>query len=370
MSRVSKVVVAVLVVLGVALLWLALTLSHNGPCGAAPVLASDAARMKAIEYRCYGQPDVLKLETVAKPVPAQTQVLVKVGAVSLNPVDWHFMQGTPYIARLDAGIGVPKDPRLVVDFAGVVEAVGARVTHFKPGDQVFGRARGSLAEFVAVGEDGSLALKPQNMSLTQAAAVGVAGVTALQALRDRAHVQPGQKVLINGASGGVGTFAVQIAKALGAEVTGVCSTRNVELVRSLGADHVIDYTKEDFTKSEQRYDVILDAVVNHSMWDYRNVLTPKGVDVSIGGGSPTDNPWIGPFGSPIKAWFESPFVGARFVMFFAQIPQQDLVALSELMASAKVTPVIDRRYSLAEVPAAMRYLEQGHARGKVIIDIP
>jgi NADPH:quinone reductase-like Zn-dependent oxidoreductase len=326
--------------------------------------------MKAIQYRCYGTADVLKVETVARPVPADNQVRVQVHAASINPLDWHLMYGRPYIMRLGAGIGTPKDPRAGADFAGVVESVGKSVTHFKPGDAVFGQADGTLAEFVTLGENAGLASKPENISFEQAAAIPVAGVTALQALRDQAHVQPGQRVLINGASGGVGTFAVQIAKALGAEVTGVCSTHNVELVRSLGADHVVDYTKEDFTKSDQRYDVILDNVVNHSLWDYRHVLTPKGILVIVGGGSATENPWTGAFEAPLKASVESLFVSARWAMFIADVSGKDLMNMHDLIATGKVTPVIDRHYTLEETPAAMRYLEQGHARGKVVIDIP
>jgi NADPH:quinone reductase-like Zn-dependent oxidoreductase len=368
MSRGYKILAAVLIVIGGAVLWLAIVVSHNGACATAPPLSGEGERMKTIVRRCYGPPDVLTLETAAKPVPAERQVLVRVRAVSLNPVDWHFMRGTPYLIRLLIGTGVPKDPRLATDFAGVVEAVGKDVTHFKAGDEVFGRSA-ALAEFVILPEAGSIAAQPQNVSFEQAAAVGVAGVTALEGLRDRAHVQPGQKVLINGASGGVGTFAVQIAKALGAEVTGVCSTHNVDLVRSLGADHVIDYTHEDFTQGDQRYDVILDNVVNHSLWDYRKVLEPKGIDVNIGGGSSSDSPWIGPFVAPLKAMVESPLVSPRVVSFYADLDQKDLTALGELMASGKVTPVVDRKFSLEEATAAMRYLEQGHARGKVVIDI-
>jgi NADPH:quinone reductase-like Zn-dependent oxidoreductase len=368
MSRGYKILVSVLVVVGVAVVWLGIVLSHNGACGAAPALSGEGERMKTIVRRCYGSPDVLKLESAAKPLPGEREVLIMVRAVSLNPVDWHFMRGTPYLVRLLIGTGVPKDPRLAADFAGVVESVGKNVTRFKAGDEVFGRAA-SLAEFVILPEEGAIAPKPQNVSFEQAAAVGVAGVTALEAFRDRAQVQPGQKVLINGASGGVGTFAVQIAKALGAQVTGVCSTHNIDLVRSLGADHVIDYTKEDFTKGDQRYDVILDNVVNHSLWDYRKVLQPKGIDVNIGGGSTSDSPWIGAFIAPLKAMVEGPLVSPRFVTFYADLDQKDLTALGDLMASGKVTPVVDRRYSLEETPAAMRYLEQGHARGKIVIDV-
>ncbi|HWW19244.1 MAG TPA: NAD(P)-dependent alcohol dehydrogenase [Steroidobacteraceae bacterium] len=370
MRWITRIALALLLVVGVALLSLALVVSHNGACVSAPGPSADAERMKAIEYRCYGTADVLKVETVVRPVPADNQVRVQVRAASINPLDWHYLHGTPYLMRLSAGIGTPKDPGLGADFAGVVESVGRSVTHFKAGDAVFGQADGTLAEFVTLPEDGSLASKPDNISFEQAAAIPVAGVTALQALRDQAHVLPGQKVLINGASGGVGTFAVQIAKALGAEVTGVCSTHNVEMVRSLGADHVVDYTKEDFTKSDQRYDVVLDNVVNHSLWDYRHVLTPKGILVIVGGGSSNENPWIGAFQAPLKASVQSLFVSPRWVMFFADVSAKNLTAMHDLVASGKVTPVIDRHYALDETATAMRYLEQGHARGKIVIDIP
>ena len=256
--------------------------------------------MKAIVYSDYGLSN-LKLENIEKPVPNDDQILVKVRAASINPYDWHFVEGTPYIMRMmGVGLRKPKDIQLGVDFAGTVEAVGKNVTQFKPGDEVFGGRGGAFAEYVCRRADGAVALKPANLTFEQAASVNIAGITALQALRDKGKVQPGQKVLINGASGGVGTFAVQIAKSFGAAVTGVCSTRNVDLVRSLGADHVIDYTKEDFAKGTERYDVILDNVPNHSLSECRRILTPNGKYVMIGGGGPNDSRWIGPFGRVIK----------------------------------------------------------------------
>jgi NADPH:quinone reductase-like Zn-dependent oxidoreductase len=325
--------------------------------------------MKAIVYCDYGLPN-LKLEEVEKPVPNEDQILVKVRAASVNPYDWHFVEGTPKIMRMmGVGLRKPKDTRLGVDFAGTVEAVGKNVTMFKPGDEVFGGKTGAFAEYVCRRAEGAVALKPANISFEQAASVNIAGITALQAIRDKGKVQAGQKILINGASGGVGTFAVQIAKLFGADVTGVCSTRNVDMVRSLGADHVIDYTKEDFTKAEQRYDVILDNVINRSLLECRRVLTPKGKYVMIGGGGPNEQGVIGPLANPIKAMLLSPFVSQEMGMMMADTNQKDLTVLADLMQSGKVKPVIDRTYKLSEVPEAIRYLEQGHARGKVIITV-
>jgi NADPH:quinone reductase-like Zn-dependent oxidoreductase len=331
--------------------------------------AAPANPMKAIVYCDYGVPN-LKFQEIEKPTPADDQVLVKVRAASVNPLDWHFIEGTPYVMRaMGVGLRKPKDTRLGVDFAGTVEAVGEKVTKFKPGDDVFGGRDGAFAEYVCVREARAVALKPANITFEQAASVPIAGVTALQGLRDKGKVQSGQGVLINGASGGVGTFAVQIAKSMGADVTGVCSTRNVDMVRSLGADHVIDYTKEDFTKSAQRYDVMYDTVGNRSLLKCRRVLTPKGKAVMIGGGGPGDQGLIGPLVGPIKLLMLSPFVSQEMGTFLAELNQKDLTALADLMQSGKVTPVIDKRYKLSELPQAIEYLEQGHARGKVIIAV-
>ncbi|MEJ1965385.1 MAG: NAD(P)-dependent alcohol dehydrogenase [Gammaproteobacteria bacterium] len=323
--------------------------------------------MKAILYRCYGSPDVLRLEDTEKPVPADNELLVKVRASSVNPLEWHYMRGTPYVMRMDSGRGAPVDPRLGVDFAGTVEAVGKDVKQFHPGDEVFGGKLGAFAEYLKVREDRAVVLKPANITFEQAAAAPIAALTALQALRDTGQLRAGQKVLINGASGGVGTFAVQIAKSFGAEVTGVCSTRNVQMVKSIGADHVIDYTKEDFTRGTQQYDLILDAVGNHGLLEYRRVMPPRGSLVIVGG--PNDGPWIGPLSGPIKAMLLSPFVSQNFNMIFSELTQKDLTVISDLMRTGKLTPVIDRRYGLSEVPAAIAYLEQGHARGKVVIEV-
>src|SRR2546421_3451029 len=323
--------------------------------------------MKAIVYCDYGLSN-LKLEEIEKPTPTDDQVLVRVRAASVNPYDWHFVEGTPKIMRaMGVGLRKPKDTRLGVDFAGTVEAVGKNVTQFKPGDEVFGGRGGAFAEYVCPRATRAVALKPASVTFEQAASVNIAGITALQALRDKGKVQPGQKVLINGASGGVGTFAVQIAKSFGADVTGVCSTRNVDLVRSLGADHVIDYTKEDFAKGEQRYDVILDNVPNHSLSECRRILTPNGKYVMIGGGGPNDNRWVGPFGRVIKTMVMSPFINQKMGMMMADTDQNDLSILAEMMQSGKMKAVIDRTYKLSELPEAIRYVEEGHARGKVVI---
>jgi NADPH:quinone reductase-like Zn-dependent oxidoreductase len=330
--------------------------------------AAPATPMKAVVYCDYGVPN-LKLQEIEKPAPADDQLLVKVRAASVNPLDWHFIEGTPYIMRaMGVGLRKPADTRLGVDFAGTVEVVGKSVTQFKPGDEVFGGRTGAFAEYVCVREARAVTLKPANITFEQAASVPIAGITALQGLRDKGKVQSGQKVLINGASGGVGTFAVQIAKSYGAEVTGVCSTRNLDMVRSLGADHVIDYTKDDFTKSDQRYDVILDNVANHSLSEFRRVLKPDGTYVLIGGGGANENRWLGPgLTQAFKAMFLSKFVSQQMGMMLAELNQKDLTFLADLMQSGKVTPVIDRTYKLSDLPDAIRYLEEGHARGKVVI---
>jgi len=361
-----KVANGILIFVAVAIASLALVLSHNSDCEPAPTVSAETELMKAIVYRCYGPPDVLRLEDIEKPVPANDEVLVKVHAAAVNPLDWHYMRGSPYLMRLGSGLGAPNDPRLGVDFAGTVEAVGSNVQRFKPGDEVFGGRTGAFAEYVTVREDRALALKPANVTFEQAASVPIAAITALQALRDKSKLEAGQKVLINGASGGVGTFAVQIAKYFGAEVTGVCSTRNVEMVRSIGADHVIDYTKEDYTDGGTQYDVIVDNVGNHSLLANRRVLDTDGILVIVGG--PKGN-WLRPLMGPIKAFVLSPFVDQELGMMLAQFSQEDLTILGDLMQSGKVTPVIDRRYPLSEVPAAIRYSEEGHARGKIIINV-
>jgi NADPH:quinone reductase-like Zn-dependent oxidoreductase len=366
MKRRYKVLGAIGVVLVVSVAALAIVLSHDSPCGTAPALSAGMPSMRAIVYRCYGGPEVLKLENIVKPIPADDRVLVKVQAASVNPLDWHYMQGKPYVMRPGSGIGAPTRVRMGSDFAGTIEAVGKNVKRYKPGDEVYGDGDGAFAEYVSASENGALALKPTNMSMEQAAAVPIAGITALQALRDKGRIQSGQKVLINGASGGVGTFAVQIAKTYGAEVTGVCSGRNAEMVKSLGADHVIDYTKEDFTTASERYDLIIDNVGNHSLGEYRRVLNPNGNLVIIGG--PSDNSWLGPLTGLLKAVLTSPFVSQKMTFMLAQANKDDLEVLRNMMQTGKLTPVIDKRYKLSETAQAISYVEQGHARGKVIVD--
>jgi NADPH:quinone reductase-like Zn-dependent oxidoreductase len=369
-ARIRKVVRVVLILVPVVLVPLALVMSHDARCDAAPAVPADAATMKGIVHRCYGTPDVLKVEDIEKPVPADDQVLVKVHTAAVNPLDWHYVHGMPYIMRFDSGLGAPSNPRLGVDFAGTVEAVGKNVKRFRPGDEVFGGRTGAFGEYVTIREDRAVVPKPANVTFEQAASVPIAAITALQALRDKGHIQAGQKVLINGASGGVGTFAVQIAKSFGAEVTGVCSTRNLDLVRSLGADHVIDYTKEDFTRSEPHYDLIVDMVSTHGLLEYRRVLTPDGIYVGVGGaGGAEEGKWIGALTLPIKAMLLKPFVHQPMRFMLAELNQQDLNLLSDLMQAGKLKPVIDRSYKLSEVPEAVRYLEQGHARGKVVIAV-
>jgi NADPH:quinone reductase-like Zn-dependent oxidoreductase len=358
------VAIAVVLLLAITTLFIAYWRSSND-CERLGTAQGD--KMRAIVYCDYGLAN-LKFAEVEKPTPTDDQLLVKVHAASVNPLDWHFIEGTPYIMRsMGVGLRKPKDTRLGVDFAGTVEAVGKNVTQFKPGDEVFGGRDGAFAEYVCPRADRAVTLKPANITFEQAASVNIAGITALQAVRDKGKVQPGQKVLINGASGGVGTFAVQIAKSFGADVTGVCSTRNLEMVRSLGANQVIDYTKEDFANDNQRYDVVLDNVPNHSLSEIRRILNPQGKYVMIGGGGPNDNPWIGPFGRVIYTMLLSPFVSQKMAMMMADMNPRDLTFLADMMQSGKLKPVIDRTYKLSELPAAIAYLEEGHARGKVVI---
>jgi NADPH:quinone reductase-like Zn-dependent oxidoreductase len=324
--------------------------------------------MKAIRFCEYGGPEVLKVEEIEKPVPNDNQVLVKVRANSVNPLDLT-IRG-PLLLRPLFGLRKPKDTRLGVDYSGRVEAVGKNVTNFKPGDEVFGGKNGAIAEYVCVLADRAVVLKPANMTFEQAASVPVAAITALQGLRDKGHIQSGQKVLINGASGGVGTFAVQIAKSFGTEVTGVCSTRNVDLVQSIGADHVIDYTKEDFTKTDQRYDLIYDLVGNHSFSERRSILNPNGICVMAGIGGAG---WHDDFGmrllGELNAYLRSRFVSQKFIAYIAQFNKPDMSILADLMQTGKMTPVIDKTYKLSETADALRYLETGHARGKVVISL-
>ena len=324
--------------------------------------------MKAVLYTKYGPPDVLQVKEVAKPEPKDDEVMVRVHAAAANPLDWHIMRGAPFFVRLEAGFPKPKNPVLGADIAGRVEAVGSKVAQFRPGDEVFGDVSGNglggFAEYVCARED-DLALKPTNLSFEEAAAVPVAAVTALQGLRDKGQVRLEQKVLINGASGGVGTFAVQLAKHSGADVTGVCSTRNLDMVRSLGADHVVDYTKEDFTKDGRHYDLIFDAVGNRSVSDYERALAPRGTCVVVGFTTLSHLFQVATLG----AWRSRTGDKKIGLMGTAKSNQKDLMFIKDLLEAGKVKPVIDRRYPLGETTEAIRYLEEGHARGKVVIVI-
>ncbi len=327
--------------------------------------------MKAIVYHKYGSPvDVLEFKEIDKPAVKDDEILVRVHASSLNPYDWHWVTGLPYFSRSQFGLRRPKVNGPGADMAGQVEAVGENQTSFNPGDEVFGDLSecglGAFAEYVCVRED-ALALKPTNLTFEQAAAAPLAANTALQGLRDHGRIQSGQNVLINGASGGVGTFAVQIAKSFDTEVTGVCSTRNVEMVRSIGADHIVDYTQEDFTKSGQRYDLILDLIGNRSPSACRRVLAPNGVYLASFG--QPDHRWLGPMAQLLRTLLMSPFVSQKMTMFVMKPNQNDLEILKELLEAEKITPVVDRSHPLIEIPEALRYLEEGHARGKVVITV-
>ena len=323
--------------------------------------------MKAIVQDEYGSQEVLRLQEIAQPVVADDEVLVRVHAAGAHAGDWLLMTGRPLLFRLGVGLRGPRKRIPGFDFAGTVEAVGKDAKEFKPGDEVFGdAAHGSCAEYVSVSED-KVAPKPANLTLEQAAVVPVSGTAALLGLRDAAKVQSGQHVLINGASGGVGTYAVQIAKALGAEVTGVCSTRNVEMVRSIGADHVIDYTEEDFTKGGERYHVILDNVANHSLAECRRALVPEGILIPNNGTA--GGRWIGPLGRMAAALVQSPFVRKQGRPYYAPVRKRDLLDLTELIEAGKITPVIDRTYPLSDTAEAMGLVGEGHARGKVVITV-
>lgn len=361
-----KILYGVLGLLVLAVISLAIVLSYETECGPAAEVSEDVDTMTAVVGRCYGPPDILEIAAIAKPVPGDNEVLVRVRAAGVNPLDWHYMRGSPYFMRLGSGIGAPKDVRTGVDFAGVVEAVGEDVTEFQPGDEVFGGAGGAFAEYVVVAEDRAIVRKPGNISFEEAAAVPIAAVTALQALRDHGGVSAGDRVLINGASGGVGTYAVQIGKALGAEVSGVCSTRNVELVRSLGADRVFDYTKENYTEGDAEFDVIIDNVGNHSLVANTRVMSPDGRFVIVGA---EQGDWIKPLLRPLAAMLVTPFVDQQIGMFIASLRQEDLQLLADMLASGEMRSVIDRQYSLADTAEAIRYSESGRARGKIVITV-
>ncbi|MFD7262243.1 NAD(P)-dependent alcohol dehydrogenase [Streptomyces sp. NPDC059874] len=324
--------------------------------------------MKAIVQDRYGSSDVLEFREVDRPVPGDAEVLVRVHASSVNARDWHVMRGDPYVARLTFGLTRPKQRIQGADFAGVVEAVGKDVTRLRPGDEVYGEADGAFAEYVCASQE-VLGPKPANLTFAQAAAVPLAGNTALMGLRDVGKVRPGQRVLVNGASGGVGTFAVQLAKALGAEVTGVCSTRNVDLVRSLGADHVVDYTREDFTRTGERYDLLFDLVGNRTLAECRRALTPTGVLVLSGGGVSEGVSLFGPVGLIIRGTLMSRFRGGRIRVLTTEPSADNLAALCELLESGALTPAVDRTYPLSQAAEAIRYVEVEHAGAKVVITV-
>ena len=365
LKRILKWSAAVLLVVLIVGLFIAYWTSTNDcPRNA----ATPNNPMKAILSCEYGV-EHLELRDIEKPTPADNDVLVRVRAVSINPVDGHMIRGG-WIGRPFSGMRKPKNIRFGTDFAGVVEGVGKNVTDFKPGDEVFGARNGAVAEYICVKADRAVVMKPSNVTFEQAGSVAVAGLTALQGLRDKGHIQSEQKVLINGASGGVGTFAVQIAKAFGADVTAVCSTRNVDLVKSIGADHVIDYTKEDFTKTDQRYDLLYDLVGNHSFSERRKLLTPNGICVLAGiGGAGAHPETLGRIGRNFWNAFLSNFSKQKFPFYIAKLTKDDLNVMRDLMQSGKVSPVLDRTYKVAETQAAVRYLEEGHAHGKVVITI-
>jgi len=323
--------------------------------------------MRAVVHDSFGSPDVLAIREIEKPTPADDEVLVRVRAASVNPVEWYGVAGRPWVGRPQMGFLKPKERQVGVDFAGTVEVVGKDVTQFQPGDEVFGGRSGAFAEYVCVREERAVVPKPANVTFEEAAAVPVAALTALQGLRDKGQIQPGQKVLINGASGGVGTFAVQIAKALGAEVTAVCSTRNVELVRSLGADHVIDYTREDFTRSDRRYDLMLDVAGSRSWSECRRVLNPQATLVIVG--APKGTRLLGPLSHIVKVRLAALRSSQKVVFFMAKVNKADMEVLRELLEDGKVKPVIDRRYELSEIADALRYLGEGHAQGKIVLAV-
>jgi NADPH:quinone reductase-like Zn-dependent oxidoreductase len=321
--------------------------------------------VRAITYQEYGTPEVLELRDVEQPVAGEGEVLVHVAAASVNPLDWHVLTGVPYLARAASGLRRPRTGRLGADFAGTVGAVSAGVTRFEPGDDVFGVRNGTFAEYVCVPADGAIAPKPANVSFEEAAAAGLAAVTALQGLRDKGGIRSARNVLVNGASGGVGTFAVQIAKSFGANVTAVCSPRKVERARSLGADHVLDYTRDDFTRIGRRFDLMLDVAFNRTWADYKRALNPEGILVGVGG--PKTNRWVGALGRRLRIGLAAA-VGSRKAPFFVASPNsEDQHALAELLESGRVTPFVERGYELSELREALEYVAKGHAHGKVVV---
>ena len=366
MRLLKKLLAGLAGLLVIAVIGLAIAIRYEAGCE--PVEGRDGPdSMLAVHYSCYGGPEVLQVGRHPRPVPRGKELLVRVENAAVNPLDWHFMRGSPYFMRLASGIGRPLDTRLGRDFSGVVVAVGPEVTRFKVGDAVFGGANGAFAEYLLRSEDLAVAAKPPNVSHAEAAAAPVAALTALQALRDKGELQAGQRVLINGASGGVGSYAVQIARAMGAHVTGVSSARNAERVLALGADAVIDYKTADYTRLPERYDLIVDNVGNHSVLANRRALAPGGRMVMVAGGH---GDWLGPLANPLQALLVSPFVDEQFILLLAQLRAADLVTIGDMMAAGTLRSEIDRHYPLQEIAAAVEYSESGRARGKIIIDSP
>lgn len=349
----------------VGIMGLAVTIRYQKDCPPPETIAQSDDGISAVTHHCYGGPEVLVLQQLEKPVPAANEVLVKVHSAGVNPLDWHYMRGAPYLMRLMSGIGAPAQARLGVDFAGTVEAVGSDVTRFKPGEAVFGGRTGAFGQYITVREAGAIAHKPDNISFDQAGSVAIAAVTALQALQDKGQLQAGQSVLINGASGGVGTFAVQIARAMGAEVTGVSSARNHPLVQSLGANHMIDYKQESYAEGNERYDLIVDMIGNHSLRANSGVLKPGGKLVMVGGGG--EGNWVGPIIRPLAAMAQSPFIEQELIMLMATLSPDGMQQLSSLMATGDLVPVVDRTFRLDQVSDAIAYSESGRARGKIVI---
>ena len=366
MRVLKKILGGLAVLLIVTIIGFAITIGYTKDCEPIANPTVNGASMQAVRAHCYGGPEVLQILEVEKPVPGEGDVLVKIKAASVNPLDWHYMRGSPYFMRLMSGIGAPKDVESGVDFAGVVEAVGKGVTKFKVGDRVFGGRSGAFADYLVMPESKAIARIPNGVSFEQAAATPIAAVTAIQALEDIGKVKAGDKVLVNGASGGVGTYAVQMAKAHGAEVTGVSSTRNHAMVKALGADHMIDYKTHNYTEDDVKYDMIIDNIGNHSFSANADVLIPEGKLIMIGG---SKGDWIGPMINPIKGMVQAPFLDQEFVLILAEMNVESLDKIAKLMSEGKVKSQIDKRYSLDQIQDAISYSESGRARGKIIINM-
>jgi NADPH:quinone reductase-like Zn-dependent oxidoreductase len=366
MKRRYKITGSIFLVLALVVGGFAIYISHDAACEAASQAPTGAPMTRAVIYTCYGGPDVLQIAELPRPVPGPGEVLIKVHAAAVNPLDWHYMRGSPYVMRLMSGTGRPTEPRLGVDFAGTIEAVGSGVTRFSVSDAVFGGTTGAFGDYVVTGAEHAIAHMPDNVTFAEAAAVPVAGLTALQALRDSGKLAAGDKVLVNGASGGVGPFTVQLAKYFGAEVTGVASGRNEVFVRSLGADHFINYREQNYLDAGITWDVIVDNVGNQPLLDNKKVMQPDGVLVMVGG-PPGD--WIGPLIRPLSALLLNPFTDPEFAPFLSHLNGEDLEFLADRMAAGELTVEIDKRFPLADIAEAIRYSEEGHARAKIVIDV-